>query len=166
MKLTNKEIESALKDIKTILALTSDKIEGLKAELNEATCEDDIKIIHSMITNHVNQCMELQQREKELLEMEQNNSNTSTITAALINYFDVWGNAEEGYEINNLCKEGELELREDFREADLLQELQDFGFIVEEATMKDITFEWAGSEMIEIYETKTNYPLGRVELPY
>jgi len=93
-------------------------------------------------------------------------TSTKTITATLINYFDVWGNAEEGYEINNLCKEGELELREDFREADLLQELQDFGFIVEEATMKDITFEWAGSEMIEIYETKTNYPLGRVELPY
>ena len=66
--LTVKEREIALKDIKTLLAITNTKIEELKAELNEATCQDDIKIIHSMITNNVNEYMFLQQREKELLE--------------------------------------------------------------------------------------------------
>ena len=91
---------------------------------------------------------------------------TNTIKATLINYFDVWGNAEEGYEVNNLCKEGELTLNENFTDEDLLQELKDIGFIIEEATMKDITFYWVGPEMIELYETAKGYPLGRVELPY
>jgi hypothetical protein len=85
--LTVKEREIALKDIKTLLAITNTNIESLKAELNEATCQDDIKIIHSMITNHVNEYMFLQQREKELLEEskeEKETDNMSTETKLVV----------------------------------------------------------------------------------
>jgi len=69
MTITKQEREIALKDIKTIVAITNDKIEVATRHLNEATSQDDIKIISSMIANYENQIKELQEREAELLEL-------------------------------------------------------------------------------------------------
>lgn len=148
----------------------ADKIESIEVRLENLYSSLGNAKKHGNEELVLNRIEELETELKELKSVSNEEENemesAGTITATLINYFDVWGNAEDGYEINNLCKEGELTLNENFTDAELLQELQDIGFIVEEATMKDITFEWAGSEMIEIYETEKWYPLGRVELPY
>lgn len=86
--------------------------------------------------------------------------------ATLINYFDVWGNEEEGYEVNNLCKEGELEFEGNEAPTDqqILDKLKEFGFIVESADLSDLEFEdlWPYIEFSEIRE-HNNLPLGRLE---
>ena len=85
------------------------------------------------------------------------------LQATLINYFDVWGNQEDGYEVNNLCKEGTVELNEDFTNADLLLELQDVGFLNEHATVEKVEFEDLGDFGVEFFVKETGCPIGRIE---
>lgn len=87
-----------------------------------------------------------------------------TFRAKLVNYFDVWGNEEDGFEINNLSNGGTLEFdtNEFPSKRQMLEALIDFGFIIEKATLKDIEFEdlWP---FYEFSESKNGYPLGRLE---
>jgi hypothetical protein len=52
----------------------------------------------------------------------------SMVEATLVNYFDVWGNKKDGWEINNLCTEGIIELPENFDKKDIVKSLKEFGF--------------------------------------
>jgi hypothetical protein len=81
----------------------------------------------------------------------------------LINYFDVWGNEEDGWEVNNLCSEGELLLSEDATSKDILAALIDFGFIKEEATLEQLDISAFDMDFIEFYEARNQCPLGRLE---
>lgn len=49
-------------------------------------------------------------------------------TYELINQFDVWGNACEGWEVNNQCSEGRLEITNDASDLDLIRALKQMGF--------------------------------------
>jgi hypothetical protein len=75
----------------------------------------------------------------------------------LVDYFDVWGNEEEGWEVNNLSREGELEL-EDLESLTILKALIDFGFLRDTVTFKDISIERLG-EIVEIYEKANCKPI-------
>ena len=82
----------------------------------------------------------------------------------LIDYFDVWGNAEEGYEVNNLCTAiEEVEIPLDAVAEDIIRILKEVNYLHEEA--ETALFEVVGDgEMIEIFRESDMYPLGRLEL--
>jgi hypothetical protein len=82
----------------------------------------------------------------------------------LINYFDVWGNEEDGWEVNNLCTEGKLELTESPDNQEILTALIDFGFIREDVTLDKIEIAAYDLDFIEFFEASNQYPLGRLEV--
>ena len=78
----------------------------------------------------------------------------------LVNYFDVWGNEKEGYEINNLCNEVEgITITDDATEKDILKYLVQIGFLTtsDRRKVRIDTNDW---DMMEIYAVKGNYPIG------
>ena len=82
----------------------------------------------------------------------------------LINYFDVWGNAEEGWEVNNLCTEMEdITITNDATDKEILEYLVSIGFLTT-SDMRKVRLENSCSpDMIEIYQVKGMMPLGRLE---
>ena len=79
----------------------------------------------------------------------------------LINYFDVWGNASDGYEVNDLCVEREhIEIKENATNREIRQYLKSIGFITT-SNGKQILLSDNG-DWIEI-ETAKGFPLGRLE---
>jgi hypothetical protein len=50
------------------------------------------------------------------------------VEATLVNYFDVWGNKKDGWEINNLCTEGTITLPDDFDRKDIVKAIKAIGF--------------------------------------
>ena len=76
----------------------------------------------------------------------------------LINYFDVWGNENDGWEINNQCVEcDDLCIREDSTPKEICEYLRKAGYL-NTSDMRKLEVEDMG-EMIEIYERKTMKPL-------
>ena len=72
----------------------------------------------------------------------------------LINYFDVWGNAEDGWEVNNQCVEfRDLIITEDASDKDILNYLVDIGFLAT-SDMRKLLVDNNG-DMIEIFEKKS-----------
>lgn len=80
----------------------------------------------------------------------------------LVNYFDVWGNEEDGYEVNDSCVEfDDLMITDDAEDKDIINYLIEIGFLIEAAREKvDVnnSFDW-----IEIEQKDTGYPLCRLE---
>lgn len=90
-----------------------------------------------------------------------------TIKATVINYFDVWGNEKDGWEVNNQCLESKtLELPEDFNNADLLKELKAKGFIKKHCRLNMLNFEQLGFESIEISERRNGMPIYCINYDY
>lgn len=77
----------------------------------------------------------------------------------LINYFDVWGNAKDGWEINNLCVEfDDLYLADDITKKEILNYLVDREFL-NTSDMRRIYVDCYEMGMITIYERKGMKPL-------
>ncbi|QFP93421.1 UNVERIFIED_ORG: hypothetical protein Xoosp15_156 [Xanthomonas phage Xoo-sp15] len=87
------------------------------------------------------------------------------VNATLINYFDVWGNEEDGWEINNLCKEGEIQLSNNAKHIDMLNAIIEFGFFSELASLETLEI-YDGGEMVEFYEKSNNKPICRLEIKW
>lgn len=80
----------------------------------------------------------------------------------LIDYFDVWGNPEDGWEVNNLCTVKEnIEIPENATDAEILVLLVDIGFLAT-ADERLVCLESADSSFIEVYQVKDMFPLGRL----
>ena len=81
----------------------------------------------------------------------------------LIDYYDVLGNEEEGYEVNNLnTVVTGIEITDDATDADIINYLKSINFLSEKATTE--TVELDGDDFyIELTEKETGYPLGRLE---
>ena len=78
----------------------------------------------------------------------------------LINYFDVWGNAETGWEINNQCVEfDDLCITDDATEKDILSYLKSIGFLSTSDRRKVCLVDYA-ADVIEICAKKGMRPLG------
>lgn len=82
---------------------------------------------------------------------------------SLINYFDVWGNDKDGYEVNNLCvdKTG-ITIAYDATEKEILDYLVQIGFL-NTSDMRKVRINTLDEEMMEIYAVKGMQPLGRLE---
>ena len=76
----------------------------------------------------------------------------------LQNYFDVWGNADDGWEVNDQCTEfDDLYLSNDITNKEILEYLKGIGFLAT-SDMRRLYVENMG-DFIEIYERKGMKPL-------
>lgn len=82
----------------------------------------------------------------------------------LVNYFDVWGNRKEGYEVNNLCVEWDDGYVADLENRSLLQLLKNSRFIKKETRINQIRFDWIGPDVVEFSAVRDDMPLGRLEI--
>lgn len=79
----------------------------------------------------------------------------------LRNYFDVWGNAKEGWEVNNSCIEfNDLNITDDATEKDILKYLVQIGFLVTSDRRKVRIDMATYADAMEIYQVKGRKPLG------
>ena len=82
----------------------------------------------------------------------------------LIDYFDVWGNATDGWEVNNLCTvEEDIVIAEDSTDEEIIDFLVRIEYLKPEAR-ENVHLESYDNEMIEIVQTKDDYPIGRLEM--
>lgn len=80
----------------------------------------------------------------------------------LIDYYDVLGNEEDGYEVNNLCTcTTGIEIADDATDADIINYLKSINFLSEKATTETVELE-VDNFYIELTEKETGYPLGRL----
>lgn len=76
----------------------------------------------------------------------------------LINYFDVWGNEVDGWEINNACSEfDDLEIADDATDQDIIDYLYNIEFF-NTNDLEKFDVEYYG-DFIEIREKETQKPL-------
>ena len=77
---------------------------------------------------------------------------------SLTDYFDVWGNAEDGWDVNNWCVVKEhIEMLDDATDADIIAWLY-WNEFVNESDEDKYEIEYL-DEFIEIYEKETMLPL-------
>lgn len=86
---------------------------------------------------------------------------------SLVNYFDVWGNAKEGWTVNNQCVEfDELVITDDATDKDILTYLKEVGFLTTD-DMRRVRLDTATyADAIEIYAVKGWKPLGMLTRKY
>lgn len=86
------------------------------------------------------------------------------MTATIVNYFDVWGNKNDGWEVNNLCQENErLELTDLFTKEHILKELKRVGFLKKTVRQNMVIIEDL-FPFYEISQRKDFMPVCRVEI--
>ena len=82
----------------------------------------------------------------------------------LVNYYDVWGDAKTGWEVNDACIEWDDVWSCELDNKTLLKILKNTDFLQQNVRINQIDFEWLGPEVCEISVRKTQYPLGRIEI--
>ena len=83
----------------------------------------------------------------------------SGVECEIVNYFDVWGNAEEGYEVNNQCvEETGIYVSYDDGEDAIIQKLVDMGLLKDTAVLGETVNLVYTGDFWEI-EEMDGYPL-------
>ena len=78
----------------------------------------------------------------------------------LINFFDVWGNAVDGWEINNQCIEGEdFHIDENAAKKEICEYLKNARYLKTSDMRKLYVDNSSCASVIEIYERKGMMPL-------
>lgn len=81
---------------------------------------------------------------------------------ALMNYLDVWGNAVDGWEVNNLCTEfDDLWMSDDIEPEEIIEYLHEIGFLAT-ADMSRFDIDDMG-DIIEVSSSDDGQPLFRLE---
>ena len=84
-------------------------------------------------------------------------------TWTLIDYFDVWGNAEDGWEVNNLSPEfDDLYLDPDITHEEIVDYLKSIGYFNKDVTMADLDI-WDDGDIIEFSKADDLMPLCRLQ---
>lgn len=82
----------------------------------------------------------------------------------LIDYFDVWGNPIDGWEVNDLTTvEENIVIAEDSTDEEIIDFLIQIGYLKPEAK-ELVHLESYDDEIIEIVQIKNDYPIGRLEM--
>ena len=79
---------------------------------------------------------------------------------ALIYYYDVWGNARDGWEVNDqrlVCDD--LVITEDASQYDVMQALKRMGFLAKHVRLNMLEFSVWDADMIEICLRRDGRPL-------
>ena len=80
------------------------------------------------------------------------------------NYFDVWGNKKDGYEVNDACIEWDDVWTSELDNRTLLNILKNTGFLEKNVRINQINFDWVGPECCEILTRYNEFPLGRIDV--
>lgn len=81
----------------------------------------------------------------------------------LINYFDVWGNEEDGWEVNDACSEfDDLNIDDDATDQDIIDYLYNIEFF-KTNDIEKFRIEGIGDGWIEIYQAEDDKPLCRLQ---
>lgn len=81
------------------------------------------------------------------------------MTFRVINHFDVWGNEDDGYEVNDSSSVGTIELDDDANDDELIAVLIHAGHVVKGCSSSDFRIEWSDDTWCEIEEAARGYPL-------
>jgi len=80
----------------------------------------------------------------------------------LVHYFDVWGNAKDGYEVNNMSEIAVLKFEETWpTNRTVFDKLKKIGFLKKTTRVNSVRFDEAG-DMYEIFDRK-GIPICRLE---
>lgn len=82
----------------------------------------------------------------------------------LINYFDVWGNKKDGWEVNNLCEETTFKLHEESTNKEVLQALKSVGFLKNTTRINQVDINDLNDFGWEVTQRKDNKPICRLEI--
>lgn len=88
-------------------------------------------------------------------------------TYRVIDYFDVWGNEQEGYEVNNLSHVGDIKLNNYTNYHEMFQALIDIGFLTDLYELDELISKfdiWNDYTFIEFHTKEDNKPSFRLEL--
>ena len=78
----------------------------------------------------------------------------------LIDYYDVWGNSADGWEVNNLATvERDIVIPDDVSERDIMEFLKRIGYFAKHVRLNMLAFEVFESDMIEISRRRDGRPL-------
>ena len=80
----------------------------------------------------------------------------NNILRQFINYYDVFGNKNEGYEVNNLCYENIFIIGDNFTEKELISFLKKIGYLQKR-------FRFTADYNDEVFYSKDYFPMGRLE---
>ena len=86
----------------------------------------------------------------------------------IVDYIDVWGNAEDGWEVNLWFNDYDTEdtclrIAEDLTDEEIIDYLIQIEYLKPEAK-ELVHLESYDNEMIEIVQTDNDYPIGRLEM--
>lgn len=86
----------------------------------------------------------------------------------LVDYFDVWGNEEDGWEVNDVSiVERDIWISDDTTEEELFNFLKDsVGYFNKDVKFSDVEIIWDSPEFIEFFDASNGYPLGRLQESY
>ena len=85
----------------------------------------------------------------------------------LVDYFDVWGNEEDGYEVNDLAREEGFFLPKNYTNAQAIACLRGSGYLNNKATEKTVEVEDLPDLGIELVSSENGCPICRLEeTPY
>lgn len=79
-----------------------------------------------------------------------------------INYWDVWGNENDGWDVNDVSRHTLKNSEPPKTETDVLAVLIDNDIVYADITLEDLTLEFSECS-VEITEFKTGRPFGRLE---
>lgn len=71
---------------------------------------------------------------------------------------DVWGNDEEGFEVNDVIKGDIFEVPSDYTDRDLFRLLKDQGFLPQNTKFGNLNFIWSEG-LVEIFDSESNEPI-------
>ena len=93
------------------------------------------------------------------------NSYTQQHTYTLTDYFDVWGNEDDGWTVNNSCPlYCDLVISDEATDKEILTYLKATGYLTTD-DMRKVYLQDDG-DMIEIVQRKGDMPLGRLSRNY
>ena len=81
----------------------------------------------------------------------------------LVDYFDVWGNPEDGWEVNNLSREDTFYIKDNFTDEDMIKKLIDIEYLNSDVKVENFEI-WDEGCFIEFFEAGNHLPLFRIEL--
>jgi hypothetical protein len=91
------------------------------------------------------------------------NNNNGYNKYRLVDYFDVWGNEEDGFEVNNLAViEDGITISDDATEQDILDLLYNMEYLNTKDPSK-INVEMFDPDMIELFDASNDCPICRLE---
>jgi hypothetical protein len=81
----------------------------------------------------------------------------------LINYFDVWGNAREGWEVNNLCEDAIVYFPDYPSKEEIIKKLKSIGWLKKSVRMASIIDTGLGDGDFIDFEDRRGMPIFRLE---